>query len=182
MCYRYKVTGVAFASFVSIAVFSPVVTAESELYVTGGVSSFDLGGADPTAATFRGGLTWNETFGAEIEGSFGIDEHDYAAADIQLDVDGQVAAYLVGRLPVGEKGSVFARIGYSRTDIEGTAQGQSNVVRTDGIAYGAGGELMLTDRFGIRADYTRLTGEEDTLAKATDVFSLSGVVKFGGSN
>ena len=126
-------------------------------------------------------MTWNETFGAEIEGSFGIDEHDIAVADIQIDVDSQIAAYLVGRLPVGEKGSVFARIGYSRTDIEGTAQGRSNLVRTDGIAFGAGGELMLTDRFGIRADYTRLTGEQDTLATDTDVFSLSGVIKFGGS-
>jgi hypothetical protein len=181
MCYRYKATSVAFASLISIAAFSVQAMAESDLYVTGGVSSFDIDDASPTAATFRGGWNWNEHFGAEIEGSVGIDSDAFAAAPFDLDVESQVGAYFVGRVPVSDNASFFGRVGYARTEIESLFSASSFIIQTEGIAFGAGGEYMFTDRFGIRGEYTQLDTDGET-RDAIEVLSLSAVIKFDGLN
>lgn len=179
MCYRYKATSIALASLIPIAAFSAMATAESELYVTGGVSSFDLDYATPTAATFRGGWNWNENFGAEIEGSVGIDSDSIDLAQVDLDIDSQVGAYLVGRIPVGDQASVFGRVGYARTEVEYNYSASSFITRADGVAIGFGGEYMFSDKFGIRGDYTRMDSDDERFADTADVLSLSAVFKFG---
>lgn len=159
----------------------PIVHAESDLYVSGGLSSFDLPGAEPSAVTVRGGWLWNEHFGAELEGSFGIGSDEVGASGLQLDIESQVAAYVVGRVPLGDWVSLFGRIGYARTELELEFLEAARIEQTDGIAFGAGGEIMLTDRFGLRGEYTRMSTDDDTGYDEIDVLSLSGVIKFGGT-
>ncbi len=180
MCYRYKATTVALASLVSIAAFSSLAKAESELYVTGGVASFDLDHASPAAATFRGGWNWAEHFGAEIEGSFGLDSDTIDPSEIELDIESQIGAYLVGRVPVGDNASFFSRVGYARTEIDINFGASSQIIQSDGISVGFGGEYMFTDQFGIRGDYTVMDAEDGAFTDAISVFGVSGVFKFGG--
>jgi len=153
----------------------PIAYAESDLYVNGGVTSFDLDGAEPTAATFRGGWMWSENFGAELEGSFGLTSDDLGGSQLEYSIENQIGAYLVGRIPVTERASLFGRLGYTRTEIEIEYADSSWIQTEDNVAFGAGGELMFTDRFGIRGEYTR-TEADDWIER----FSLSGVIKFGG--
>lgn len=180
MCYRYKVASAAIASLISIASVSSIATAESELYVTGGVASFDLDHASPTAATFRGGWNWDEHFGAEIEGSFGVDSDTIDPTEIELDIESQIGAYLVGRIPVGDNASFFSRVGYARTEIDVNFGPSSQIIQSDGISVGFGGEYMFTDQFGIRGDYTVMDVEDGAMTDAISVFGVSGVYKFGG--
>lgn len=180
MCYRSKVASVAFASFISITSFPFIATAESELYVTGGFSEFDLGIADSHGATFRGGWNFSEHLGAEIEGTIGTDSQHWEATGAELGVDSQIGGFLVGRVPIGENASMFARIGYTRTEVEHDLGASEFNVRTDDFAFGFGGEYMFTDRFGIRGDYTQSETDLGPGSNQIDAFTLSGVIKFGG--
>lgn len=180
MCYRYKVASAAIASLISIASFSSLATAESELYVTGGVASFDFDHASPTVATFRGGWNWNEHFGAEVEGSFGVSSDTIDPSEIELDIESQIGAYLVGHIPIGEKASVFARLGYVRTELEYEYSASGFIVDSDGVASGFGGQYMFTDRFGIRGDFTRMDTDGSINTNAIEALTVSGVFKFGG--
>ena len=103
---------------------------------------------------------------------------DVLGGDIKL--DSQVGAYLVGRIPVDDKASVYGRVGYARTEVEFDYSGGDFIRTSDGIAFGFGGEYMFTDRLGIRGDYTSTDGEGGIGAGSIEAFSLSGVIKFGG--
>ncbi len=159
---------------------SPIAAAESELYVTGGVSSFDLGSVTPSGGTIRGGWRWDEHFGAEIEGSFGLESDATDFLNSNINIEGQVGAFLVGRLPINDKVSVFGRIGYARTEVEYDFSNNQYIRTADGIASGIGAEYSFTDRFGIRGDLTHTDGGGGIGVDAIDALSVSAVFKFGG--
>jgi hypothetical protein len=101
-----------------------------------------------------------EWYGAEVEGSVGVIDEDIGGVD--LGVDYSLAAFGVGRLPVGERFNALARIGYAGDGVTVSANEDF-----DGIAYGAGLEYDLNAVSGLRFDYTRYDlGEatSDTLA------------------
>ena len=163
------------------AAMLPTALAESELYVNGGVSSFDGEGVKPLAATIRGGWTWSEHFGVELEAATSLGSESWAGTDIDISIDAHYAGYLVGRYPVADNASLFGRIGYSRTEIDFEERGRSRILLGDGLAIGAGGEYMFTDQVGLRGEYSRLELHHSQGDGGTDVLSLSAVYKFGGA-
>lgn len=170
----------AMAAVLAGAFFGPSAMAESDLYVTGGYAAYDGGGATLNTVTLRGGMAFHEIFGGEFEASFGLGAEDIGnSAGTQVELENQFGAYLVGRYPVAQRFDVLARLGYVTGEFQSSTSGVTGDAEVDGLAFGIGGEYMLNEQFGVRADYTRIEAEDDSFDGGIDVFALSGVFKFG---
>lgn len=160
------------ASLAVVAVATPAF-AQGNFELGAAYSNFDTDNADLGALTARGTYFFNPHVGIEGEASIGIDDDQIGAANVEL--DNALAAFGVVQMPVTDRVDLFARAGYATSDYNvdvpgvGSASGDD-----DGFAYGVGGKVFLTDRFGLRADVTRFEGD-DTDA---DVISVGGVMKF----
>ena len=170
----------AMAAVLAGACFGPSAMAESVLYVTGGYAAYDGGGATLNTVTLRGGMAFHEIFGGEFEASFGLGAEDIGnSAGTQVELENQFGAYLVGRYPVAQQFDVLARLGYVTGAFQSSTSGVTGDAEVDGLAFGIGGEYMLNEQFGVRADYTRIEAEDDSFDGGIDVFALGGVFKFG---
>ena len=159
---KLKLALVAAASMLVAPAFMSAQAQTSGVYVSGGYTQFNGdGGADLGAITGRVGYNFTPYVAIEGEGSFGV------KGDSGTDLDSELGAYVVAKLPLSPSFDVFARVGASR--IETSPFGSD-----DGVAYGAGGTFNLTAQDGIRADWTR----HDYDAGNADAYSLSYVRKF----
>ena len=126
-------------------------------YGTLGAQMYDVD-RDLYAVQGRLGYQSAGILGAEMEGSIGVNDED---ADIPIDlgirlgIDWQAAAFARASFPLTERFSAFGRAGYHRTNASSFVSGMDFTFKQDGLAYGAGVEYRLSDRNGLRADYTR---------------------------
>ena len=170
----------AVLALVAGTIAAPAAMAQSDLYVTGGYSAIDGDGATLNAISVRGGLFFHEIVGAELEASFGLGAEDFDGfAGAEIELENQFAGYLVGRFPATREIDVLGRIGYTTGEFQIASNGVSSDAEVDGFAFGIGAEYMLTEQFGFRGDYTRIEAEDDQLDGGVDMFSISGVFKFG---
>ena len=167
----------ALAAVVLFAASGPVAMAESELYVNAGASSVSTDDANITAFTARGGLWLNELIGTEFEVSFGLGADDLDGVDVEL--ENQYGGYLVAKYPVLPRVDVLGRLGYTTGEFQTATNGVSTDADADGFAFGLGGEVMITDSFGLRGDYTRIEPDDEQLDGGVNVFAITGVYKFG---
>lgn len=152
----------AAASMLIAPAFMTANAQQSGVYVSGGYTHFDGdGGAELGAITGRVGVNFNQNFGIEGEGSFGVKD------DSGTELDSELGVFVVGKLPVSPAFDIFGRVGVARIE---TSPGGSE----DGVAYGAGGQWNLSPVDGIRLDWTR----HDYDAGDVDAFSLSYVRGF----
>ncbi len=159
---KLKLVLAAAASLLAAPAFMSAQAQTSGVYVSGGYTQFDGdGGADLGAVTGRVGVNITPYVAIEGEGSFGV------KGDSGTDLDSELGAFVVAKLPLSPSFDVFARVGASRIE---TSPGGSE----DGVAYGVGGTFNLTPIDGIRADWTR----HDYDAGNADAYSLSYVRKF----
>lgn len=160
------------ASLAVVAVASPAL-AQGKLELGAGYSNFDTDGADIGALTARGTYFITPHLGVEGEASIGIDDDQVGAANVEL--DSSFGAFGVAQLPVSERVDLFARAGYATSDYNVSVPGVGSASGDDdGFAYGVGGKVFLTDRFGLRGDFTRYEGDD----LDADVISVGGVMKF----
>ena len=153
----------AFALAVSAAalVAPGLAHAQEGAYVGLGYTQFDGDDVSVGGVTGRVGYRFHPNFAAEAEASFGVDDDD------GVELDNSVGVYGVGILPVSQQFDLFGRVGYHSSE--------SNVAEEDGVAFGGGAQFNVNERFGVRAEYTRLVGDDD----AVDTFGASAVFKFG---
>jgi hypothetical protein len=153
----------AFALAVSAAalVAPGLAHAQEGAYVGLGYTQFDGDDVSVGGVTGRVGYRFHPNFAAEAEASFGVDDDD------GVELDNSVGVYGVGILPVSQQFDLFGRVGYHNSE--------SNVAEEDGVAFGGGAQFNVNERFGVRAEYTRLEGDDD----AVDTFGASAVFKFG---
>ena len=162
----------ALASLAVLAVAAPAM-AEGNIELGAGYSNFDTDNADLGALTARGTYFINPNIGVEGEVSFGVKDDDVGAAKVEL--DNSVAAFGVVQAPIAERVDLFARAGYGSAKYKVKAPGFGSSSNTDdGLAYGVGAKVDLTERFGLRGDVTRYEGD----ATDADVISVGGVMKF----
>ncbi|MEM7329946.1 MAG: porin family protein [Pseudomonadota bacterium] len=164
------------AGLVCLAI-GPVAAAESELYVNGGISNIGTDDANVTAFTARGGIWFNDLIGTELEASFGLGADDSDGVDIEL--ENAFGGYLVAKYPVLPSVDVLGRVGYTTGEFQSNNGGVSTDAEADGFAFGLGGEFMLTEKFGLRGDFTRIEPDDDQLDGGVNVFAVTGVYKFG---
>ena len=132
--------------------------------------SVDLG-----ALTGRVGVRYQQYVGVEAEVSAGVVDQTIGAANVSL--DSQYAVYAVGYLPVAPRADLFARVGYGNAKLKASGYGVSITASGDIWAYGVGGQYFLTDKDGLRAEYTRYAST-DTSQADVDSFAVSYVRKF----
>jgi outer membrane immunogenic protein len=162
-------------ALVSLAaiVAAPIAVAQGNLELSGAYSRVEADGADLGAVTGRGTYFFNRYLGAEGEVSVGVTDEDIGGGTVEL--DHSVAGFGVLRAPVSDRVELFGRVGYQTSEVSvsvpGLGSGSGDI---DGLAYGVGGKVFLTERFGIRADASRFEGD----GGEADVFSIGGVVKF----
>ena len=133
-------------------------------YANLGYTQFNTDRGDLGGVTGRLGYRFTPYFSAEGEYTAGTNESDQGALDRAWGV------YGVGTVPINPSFSVFGRAGYQEINIDGR---NGFTDRDDqGLGYGGGVQWNATQRFGVRGEYTRLTGAD------ADTWSLSGVMNF----
>lgn len=146
-------------------------TGQTGVYANGGYTHFDdsteLGGL-----TGRLGYRFHPNFGVEGEASFGVKNDRVGPAKIELDHEAGV--YGVGFVPLSPNVDLIGRVGYAKTEYSSSVPGARAGRDQDGVAYGGGAQVMVTPQFGVRGDYTRIEGGDDSI----NTLSATGVVKF----
>lgn len=122
---------------------------------------------DLGSITARGGYDFNQNFGVELEGSFGVSDEDVLGATVELNY--LVGAYGKIQAPLAETFNVFARAGVVNAELEVSGGGLSESDSETGFGVGAGATLDVTDTVYVRGDYTRL--DIDDLE--ADTFTIS---------
>ncbi|MEZ5961326.1 MAG: outer membrane beta-barrel protein [Hyphomonadaceae bacterium] len=152
------------AAVAATAAIAMPTVAHAEWYAGAAYTQFDLDGAEVGGATGRLGYRFSPNFALEGEASTGIDD------DAGVELNHSVGAYAVGIVPFGSSGfSAHGRVGYAQAEVD-TPLGD---VDDEGLSYGAGVSWAATPGIGIRADYTRLEGDNDA-----DAISLGASFNF----
>ena len=134
------------------------------------------------AVTGRAGAKLNRYFGAEGELQIGVNdaEETRGGVNVSAGLNYSASVFAVGYLPVAPNFDLLARVGVGVTEVEAEASGFgqtfSETESGTSVGYGVGAQYFFDGVNGVRGDYTRYDGEEDS-AQA-DSLSLSYVRKF----
>lgn len=158
---------VATTAVLSLAAI-PAISQAQEAYGTIGYAGVDADGANLGAIQGRLGYKFNPYVGVEGEAAFGVADDTTSGVDVKL--KSEFGAFVVGYAPVTPKIDLFARAGYTSASFD-TSLGD---VDGDGGAWGVGAQYHVTDKDGIRLDWTR----HDYDGADADVWSLSYSRKF----
>ncbi len=130
------------------------------------------------AVTGRLGVDLNRWVAVETEASIGVKDSDFELAGVQGTREHvwDAAGYIVGKAPIGDRISVFARGGYGHTELNSKLAGVETDIGGDSWNYGAGAEVALGGQTGLRADWTRRDFREGN--RDADAYSLSLIRRF----
>lgn len=162
----------------AIAVAAMAFTASA--HAEGGKPYVGVGGAyvdfgdDMTfsAISLSGGIQINKTFAVEAEGAFGATKKtiSYGGYDIDVKLDHNATAYLVGTWPISANTDFTARLGYTQMQVSGSTAGHSVSLDYSGAAYGVGVRYFPKGgKNGVRADFTRYNFGDDGNVNAYQV-------------
>lgn len=141
-------------------------------YANAGYTHFNADDVTLGGVTGRAGYRFHPNFAVEGEATFGVKDDNVGPATVEL--DNAVGVFGVGLVPLSENLDVFGRVGYGQIKASASVPGVAVSADEEGFAYGAGAQYMMTPKFGVRGEYTRLEGEDD----GVDTVSASAVVKF----
>ena len=117
------------------------------------------------AAKVFGGLDFNPYFGAELGFAY-LGEVSFAgtddAGDFEADLDAtSLYGALMGKVPISDSGSLFAKLGIHRWSIEFSGQDQEGAADGDyngtDVLLGVGYRHVLENGLGIRIEWERFT-------------------------
>lgn len=142
-----------------------------------GEVDFNLG-----AVTGRLGARFNNYFGVEGELGIGVkdQEESDAGSTFTTKLKYEAAAFAVGYLPVSPNAELFARIGVGTAELEFEFEDGFGSEEDSGsetlIGLGVGAQYFFDGVNGIRGDYTRYSGEDESAE--FDALGVSYVRKF----
>ncbi|HRD46852.1 MAG TPA: porin family protein [Caulobacter sp.] len=142
--------------------------AEAQIYGTIGYANIDVDPVNLGGIQARLGAQFNPHLAIEGEAAFGVQDDEILGVTVEL--SNEFAVFAVGKLPVSESVNLFARVGYSNTDIDVGGTSASG----DGFAYGVGGEAFFTENDGVRFDWTK----HDADGADADVWAIAYVRRF----
>lgn len=148
--------------------------------------------ANVTMITGRIGYRLNKFVAIEGDGGFGLGGDNFqrtipvtinnvgtgnVSADADLDVKNYIGIFARGILPVSDQFDIFIRGGYGTATAEvsalvttdilpGFAANVSDSQSTNDFAYGIGAEFHITERHGIRADFSAIGSEAQFVSVA----------------
>jgi opacity protein-like surface antigen len=161
----------------------PTVTSP-QAYMNLGYTGLSPDRRDIGEVTGRAGLRMGKYWGVEGELGTGVNNKTYTnAAGLRTRInEGPAAsAYGVVYLPLmNGKLDIFGRGGYGTEQFK-TEQANGALTRINtshSFNYGGGAQYMLTNKDGIRVDYTRRDFQEPTAPKDDNTWSVAYVRKF----
>jgi outer membrane immunogenic protein len=132
-----------------------------------------IDGGDATVGEVQGrlGMRFGRHVGVEGEAGLGVknDEATVGGVTRRVESNPTAAAYGVGYLPIGERADIFARVGYGASRYRTTTGNVSVSDVQTNINYGVGAQYFLTDKDGVRVDYTRKDFNNDRIDDADSV-------------
>ncbi|PKP80522.1 MAG: porin family protein [Alphaproteobacteria bacterium HGW-Alphaproteobacteria-18] len=164
---------IALASLAIALTAAPAAFAQGDIELSGAYSNVDIGSADLGAITGRGSYFFTRHLGVEGEASIGVKDDDVGLGKVEL--DHSIGAFGVVRAPISERFHMFGRVGYATSELSASVPGVGSASADfDGVAYGVGAKFFVTERFGIRSDFTKYDGDDND----ADVISIGAVVRF----
>lgn len=136
----------AAAAFGLVAIAAPAF-AETQVgigYTNLDARNTDLGSVDASVSYNTASM-----FGLEAQGGFGVKSDGSGAAKVKENWN--FAGYGTVTAPINDVFSVRGRLGYGWVDLKSGAGGSNT---ENGIAGGAGVQLMMSPTNGVRVDYT----------------------------
>ena len=169
MRFKFAVIAAAAALLANPALAAPE---GSGFYAGLGVGMSDLSAGSFSGNDFAfkvfGGYDFVKFFGVEAAYLNGGSPSDHG---VSVDVDGWELA-LRGILPIGERGEVFAKLGYAWWNVDADGFGDDSA---SDLMYGIGGGFRFGDHLGARLEWERMDIEDTDSA---DLYTLSGYWKF----
>jgi hypothetical protein len=149
---------------------APALAQDTGTYANFGYTHVDNDDITNGLLGARYGYAVNPNFA--VEGEAGIGVIDDTVLGVDVNTDFALGAFALARLPVSENLRLHARAGYQHQWVTAEA-GSVKVEDDDGsFALGVGGQVDISDRSGIRADWTRQTDDD------IDTFAVAYVLKF----
>ena len=137
------------AASAAVLSLAAVSTAQAQAYGTIGYAGVEADDANLGALQGRLGYKFNPYLAIEGEAAFGISDDTVSGVDVEL--KHEVGVFGVVIAPLSPSFDLFARAGYSGATFD-TTLGEAD---TDGFAYGVGGQYNVTEKDGVRLDWTR---------------------------
>ena len=141
-----------------------------------GYTLYDIEDTDFDAISLRAGYDFNRWLGVEAEGLFGMGDEtvDVLGVDVDASLNYSLGIFGKATLPLSDRASLFARLGFATAELEASALGVSETESEEAIAIGAGGEFAISGPHHVRAEYTRYEFDDSD----ADSFSISYVARF----
>lgn len=165
--------------------FAKIVAASAAIAMIGGTAMAQDTGAyvgvgvdavefDSYNLSGKLGYNFNQFFGVETQGGFGVIDDEIAGVDVGVDY--YLSGFVTGRIPASEQFEIIGRVGYYFAEVEGSAGNLTVSDDVDGLAAGIGGQFNFGPEYksGIRAEYTYLDGD----GSGGDLYTVSYIRKF----
>ena len=128
-------------------------------------------------AGLRGGYDFTDNFSieGEVQTSVDADTVIYALDNTKVGLHSSAGIFGKYAVPVNERLDLHARLGVASQEFEYKTGGRKDFIDTfQGLAYGLGGTLNLTDTLYLRGDATRY----DSSDAETDTISIGAGIRF----
>ena len=169
----------------TLSCFLPIAQAEdwyAEGFVSGTKATIPSGFAFDRevylgTAGLRGGYQFTDNFSIEGEVQTSIDSDTviYAVEKTKVGLHSSAGVFGKYAVPVNERFDLHARLGFASLEYEYKTGGEKDFIDTyEGLAFGLGGTLNLTDTLYLRGDATRY----DSSDAETDSFSIGAGLRF----
>ncbi|MBY9066679.1 porin family protein [Hyphomonas sp. WL0036] len=178
------------AALAAAVATAPIAAAEDFQFSAGGEYLFDSADSEFafTGITGRGAYYFNKNVGIEGEATFGTSGADnYGGSGINFDLENQFGGYLVGRMPAGQSGELFGRVGFRAGTLSVTSDSGwfyiDEEIDYNGFSIGGGYTHFFNKSLGLRGEVTTSGASLDNNFSPDGnltSFSLSLVYKFGG--
>lgn len=155
----HKLAIITTSAFASLGMATGVASAQStpEYHGELAYAFVDIENANLHALGGRGSVYFNDHFGLEAEGFFGIADDEVSIQNVNVDVDLNylLGAYATLRTNVTENTELFGRLGYATLELEASASGVSVEGDDDSTVFGVGiRHFYGGGANGVRADVT----------------------------
>ncbi len=124
-------------------------------------------GEDPSMTTLylRGGTALTDYLDAELRLGIGIGNDEQgtpgSAINTEAEVAGLAAAYLRGHLSLTEYATPYVLLGWSHVEVGIGGPGANSDEKEDGLSYGVGVDINLTELFGFNLEYVTWSDSDD---------------------
>ncbi|WP_144401600.1 porin family protein [Isoalcanivorax pacificus] len=122
---------------------------------------------EPTAIAIKAGAQLSDYLAVEARVGFGAgdDSASEGPAKLTIEVDNYISAYIKPTMPLGERFSVYALAGVTRSKIKGEITGvvpaTSDTDSQTDLSYGVGADLNLSTNSFVSVEYARLLNGDD---------------------